>query len=243
MFDRSIASHVIERSPTSARKIIRNVIENFNNKSGLVGIFLTKPKRPKKMPSSPTPLVPTPTLISMHNPPIPPKIPTICRNMILPIQSLTLFRNLTHPPHLLATHSRHFKIRAFLPQLTRNSINIHAQIIPQKLSNLSILVIAYECFRSVRVRGVDIYVCGAVAVRTPPGLAAAGHHVCVLVQCGRGVLYKVVDFIERGVEYAQSVFDLVFDEIVLLLVGRRVGEVRVVTQGHALGGVAGVGER
>jgi len=185
----------------------------------------------------------TPTIITVHNPLTPLlEVPTITRNMILPIQSLPLLRHFPHPTNLLTTRRLDLEIRTLTAQFLRHGIDIHTQILSQEISDLRVLVVPRKRLRSLGVGRVDIDVRGGVAVRAPAGLTAARHHVCVLVQAGRGVFDEVVDFIHGGVVDAESVFDLVGDEVVLLVVGGRGEEVFGVLEGEALGGVGGVGE-
>lgn len=82
-----------------------------------------------------------------------------------------------------------------------------------------------------------------MAVSRPASLAAAGHHVCVLIQRSRRVVDKVRNLLVSRVENAESVFDFVGDELMLLRFGRAGEEVFVVVQGEALGGMGGIGKR
>jgi len=163
------------------------------------------------------------------------KITGIIRKMRLAIQSLTLFRNAAHPADLRAINVQHFEIPALIPQLLCHSLNVHAEVVPQEIADLCVFVVAGERGRGFGVGGVDVDVCGGVAVCAPSGLRAARHHVGVGVQCGQGRVGDGFDFLFGVVVDAEAVDDAVDDEDLLLLVRRRGEKVRGVFDGEALG--------
>lgn len=85
----------------------------------------------------------------MSLPPL--KVTLIMLQMILAIQPLVLGRQLSHPiSHLCA----------FRLQLLRYSVDVDRQVVPQKLTNVGVLMISDERLGGVWVGGVDIYVGG-----------------------------------------------------------------------------------
>jgi hypothetical protein len=171
-----------------------------------------------------------------------PKVAPITRHMRLPIQPLSLFGNRTHPPHLLPLNIQHLKLLPLILQLLRDRLNINPQIIPQKRTNLRVLMVPRQRARRLPITRVDIHVSSGVPVRTPPGLAAARDHVCVRVERDFGVVEEGGDFRVGVVFDAEAGGDGVLDEGGFCGEGGVVGEVLCVFEGEAFGGVGGVGE-
>jgi hypothetical protein len=189
--------------------------------------------------------MPTPTIIPMLNPHIRTsllKVPPIRGQMILPIESLSLLRDLSHPANLVAARGLDFQIHAFLFQLLSHSIDVNFKVRTQELPNLRILMIPRQPPRRLLITRININIRRRMPMRAPPRLAAPRHHIRVLVKTRRRVLHEVVNLLNGGVVNAEPVFDLVGDEVVDLLGGRGGGEVCGVALGEALGGVRGVGE-
>jgi hypothetical protein len=170
------------------------------------------------------------------------EITCVIREMRLAIQPLALLWHLTHPAHRSTISIQDLEILALLSQLLRYGLDINVKVITEELADLGILMIPNQRLSLLRIRRVDIDVCGRVAVRTPPRLRAARDHVCVGVECGQRCVCDGFDFLFRVVVDAEAVGDAVDDEDLLLLVRGRREEVGGVLDGEAFGGVRGVRE-
>jgi hypothetical protein len=176
----------------------------------------------------------------MHNTPLP-KLTLIAlkRQMALAIKPLALLRQGAQPRLLLPLS---LKQHTLLLQLLRHRIDIHAQIIPQELADLGVLVVAHERGGALGVGSVDVDVCTAVAVGGPAGLAAAGERVGEAVLRFFRAVDESVDFGVGVVFDAEAGGEGGFDMGDLVVAGGRVGEEILVGEGKVFSGVGGVGE-
>lgn len=98
------------------------------------------------------------------------EITRVVGKMRLAIQSLALLRHLAHPAHHSTVGIRNLQIPALLSQLLRHSLDINLQIVSQKRADLRVLMVADQGRGLARIRGINVDVCGRVAVRTPSRL-------------------------------------------------------------------------
>ena len=113
------------------------------------------------------------------------------------------------PPHLI-------------PQLLRNLIHIHIQILPQKLAHVGILHVAADALRARPARAVHVDVDGAVAVGAPAEARAQADHAREGLDGERGARGDGVDLdLERVVDAEALDDELVVDPGVELVPGLR----------------------
>lgn len=181
-------------------------------------------------------------IITMHNTISLLEIARIACQVRLSIQPLACIWHLAHPAHLCAIDTQHLQSLALLSQFFGHSFDIDIQVVPQKISDLGVLVVSLESARSFRIRGVDVYVGGAVAVSRPSRLRAARNHIGILVECGCRVFDELGDLVRGGVVDAQTGSYGFADKFGSFVVGGVGLEVCRIGESEVFGGVGCVGE-
>lgn len=159
--------------------------------------------------------------------------------MRMHLDQLILARNITKP---VLTPGDFQLILQLLSDFLDLILDI--EVPAQELADLGVLVVALELLGSMAVRGIDVYIDGAVTVSAPAGLTALADDFGEGPGAEDGVVDQMVNLGVGDVFDAQVVVDEGGEVVakVGLRGGRGGGEVGEVETGGVLGAVGGIGE-
>lgn len=136
-------------------------------------------------------------------------VPTILRPLIID--------RLAHPAPRCPGHC------TLLFQLSRNSINIDIQILPQKLPYSRILMVPPQWTRRIAITRKNRHIDSRMAMSRPTYLRPPTNNVRERIRCwpGLGLLDETVYFPVRSVVDTKTFFEEVADVVSEVRVGRR----------------------